>query len=88
MHYEKIRKQKFRSPLDTGAEVYLINEKVFENTKQKPELTRWKVVLELVGGEALHVKGSTDLEISVENGRFVHTFHVIGGLNKKKKIGY
>ena len=39
----KLAKQKFRSLIDTGAEVSLISEKVFKSMKQIPKLTRRKV---------------------------------------------
>ena len=51
--------------IDTGAEVSLVSEKVIEKINPKPILSRRKVALQSVSGEALFVKGSTDLEFNV-----------------------
>ena len=82
MHYNKTREQKFRSLIDTGAEVSLVSEKVIEKINPKPKLSRRKVALQSVSGEALFVKGITDLEFKVGNQKFVHTCQVVRGLNR------
>ena len=55
----------------------LVSEKVIEEINPKPKLSRRKVALQSVGGEALVVKGSTDLEFreseaEIVSGLFAH----------------
>ena len=73
--------------IDTGAEVSLVSEKVIEKINPKPKLSRRKVALQSVSGEALFVKGSTDLEFKVGNQKCVHTFQVVRGLNRNFILG-
>ena len=84
----KLGKQKFRSLIDTGAEVSLVSEKVIEKINPKPKLSRRKVALQSVSGEALFVKGSTDLEFKVGNiKKKNHTFQVVRGLTRNFILG-
>ena len=65
----------------------LVSEKVIEKINPKPKLSRRKVALQSVSGEALFVKGSTDLEFKVGNQTFVRRRNFILGTNWMSKNG-
>ena len=65
----------------------LVSEKVIEEINPKPKLSRRKVALQSVGGEALVVKGSTDLEFKVGNIKKNHTFQVVRCLTRNFILG-
>jgi len=43
--YNRVGKQRFRTLIDTGAEVSLINSKIFKNLQERPRLRKEKVKL-------------------------------------------
>ena len=77
----RIGKQKYRTLLDSGAEVSLIHRRVYDGLKQKPKL---KVSLNLatVGNTSLYVDGCAEIKFSVGGLNMNHKFYIVRNLNR------
>lgn len=61
----KIRKQKFRSLVETGANVSLMHHRVYDQLKFKPKLMKRTINLHGVNGSLLKIDGCIDLTFSI-----------------------
>ena len=83
----KIGNQKFRSLVDTGADVSLINKKIFQNLKERPRITRARPSIQSVNGEAISVEGCADISFKLGNLILTHTFYIVDGINRNLILG-
>ena len=81
------QKNRVRALVDTGAEVSLINYKVFQNLKQKPKIRPPPSSLHCANGGPLHIKGVTELNFKLGEEMFTHTFYVVTNLFRNCLLG-
>lgn len=83
----KIGKHKFRSLVDTGAEVSLMHRRIYDQLKVKPRLQNKKINLQGVNGELLNVDGCIDLTFSIGGIELQHAFYVVRDMNRNLILG-
>jgi len=77
----------FRSLVDSGAEVSLINKRTYDMLKQKPALIIKKVNLKSVNGNSLHVHGCVKLRFKIGSIYKEHMFFVVSNVNRNVILG-
>ena len=82
-----IGKQKFRSLVDTGAEVSLMHHRVYNGLKDKPKLKPKKVYLQTAGSTPLTVLGCVDVTFRIGGTEVSQEFHVVSNLNRNLILG-
>ena len=83
----KIGKNKFRSLVDTGAEVFLMYRRVYDSLKIKPKLQHKKINLNSVSGDALKIDGCINLTSTVGGTEMQHLFYVMRDMNRNLILG-
>ena len=83
----KIGKHKFRTLVDTGAEVSLMHRRVYDSLKIKPRLQRRKACLNSVSRESLQVDGCVNLTFSIGDTEMQHMFYVVREMNRNLILG-
>lgn len=83
----KIGKHKFRSLVDTGAEVSLMHRRIYDQLKVKPRLQNKKINLQGVNGELLNVDGCIDLTFSIGGIELQHAFYIVRDMNRNLILG-
>ena len=83
----KIGKTNFRTLVDSGAEVSLMHQRVFQNLKDKPKLIRKKVYLQSVNGNSLTVVGCTDINFEMRGLKMTQKFYIVKDLNRNFILG-
>lgn len=83
----KIGKQKFRSLVDTGAEVSLMHRRIYDSLRVKPKLQNKKINLNAVSGDVLKVDGCIDLTFVVGGSEMKHQFYVVREMNRNLILG-
>ena len=76
-----IGKQKFRSLVDSGAEVSLMHERVFKSLKNRPKLMRKSINLQTAGHTPLNVLGCVNVDITIGGTVMCQEFIVTSELN-------
>ena len=82
-----IQKQKFRTLVDTGAEVSLISKKCFQNLPIKARVISEKPNLRAVNGQSLKVIGAVNIKFTMNKLTMNHKFYVTDGLNRNFILG-
>ena len=82
----KIGKQRFRSLIDTGAEVSLMHNRVFRTLKGQKVETK-DIVLQSANGGLLGVVGKTELKFQLGDKTSTHSFVVVSDLNRNLILG-
>lgn len=83
----KIGKTNFRTLVDSGAEVSLMHQRVFQNLKDKPKLIRKRVHLQSVNGNSLKVIGCTDINFEMRGLKMSQRFYIVKDLNRNFILG-
>ena len=83
----KFGKAKYRSLVDTGAEVCLIHFRVYQALVNPPVLKKHFVNLQSVNGESLDVKGSVDLNVEIGGSKYIQKFYVVTNINRNVILG-
>ena len=83
----KIGKHKFRTLVDTGAEVSLMHRRVYDLLKDKPRLMNRKINLHGVNGSLLKIDGCIDLTFSVGGTEIKQNFYVVREMNRNLILG-
>ena len=83
----KVGKQRYRSLIDTGAEVSLISEVAYSKLVPKPKIVRDSLHLQSVSGQSLDVKGKAEITFTVGDNSFSHQFYVVAGLSRNFILG-
>ena len=83
----KIGKNKFRSLVDTGAEVSLMHRRVYDSLKVKPKLQHKKIYLSSVSGDALKIDGCINLTFTIGGTEMQHLFYVVRDMNRNLILG-
>ena len=83
----KIGKNKFRSLVDTGAEVSLMHRRVYDSLKVEPKLQHKKIYLSSVSGDALKIDGCINLTFTIGGTEMQHLFYVVRDMNRNLILG-
>ena len=83
----KIENRKYRSLVDTGAEISLINEKVIAHLKYRPDIKPENVRISSVSGDLVKVLGKTELEIKIGKTKIKQEFRVVKNINHNIILG-
>ena len=83
----KFGKNRYRSLVDTGAEVSLISKRAYDSLSNPPKLQRRKVNLQSVNGGLLDFKGLVELDISIGGAPFKQNFYVVSTMNRNVILG-
>ena len=83
----KIRGQKYRALIDTGAEKSLISRRVYRAIPNRPKLSRSDINLQSVTGNQVRIDGSINLEFVVAGLNLRHTFYVVPELGRNAILG-
>ena len=83
----KFGKLKYRSLVDTGAEVSLIHLRVYQALINPPVMKKHFVNLQSVNGESLDVKGSIELNVELGGAKYIQKFYVVTNINRNVILG-
>ena len=83
----KIGGQSYKGLVDTGAELSLINEKVYQRLHHKPVLEKTRLGLQTADGSLLRVKGITQLQFKLGNQYTYQKCVVVQNLNRLVILG-
>ena len=73
--------------VDSGAEVSLINVKIYQPLKVKMPLRKINVNLKSVNGEQLKVHGWINLNFLLKGTNLSHTFYIVSNMNRNIILG-
>ena len=82
-----MEKQKLRALIDTGASCSLMNSRVLKSLKNPPKLSKQKVSLQAVNGEALNVEGSANFEFEIGGTKLEQKFYIVSNMNRNIILG-
>ncbi|MET0107142.1 MAG: retropepsin-like aspartic protease [Sedimenticola sp.] len=83
----QIGKNKYRSLVDSGAEVSLIHRRVYQALKNKPKLFKKNARLQSVNGGSLKVDGCISLTFKIGDTEISHLFYVSPSINRNFILG-
>ena len=83
----KIDKTKFRSLVDTGAEVSLMHRRVYDSLLVKPKLQFNRINLSGVSGGALKIDGCINLKFTIGGIEMQHMFYVVKDMSRNLILG-
>lgn len=83
----KVNNQRFRSLVDTGAELCLVNSKIFHALPNVAKLKKSDVHLQSVNGGSLEIEGKVDLTFQIGGLTMSHPFYVVQGMNRNFILG-
>ena len=83
----KIGKNRYRTLIDSGAEVSLISKSMFDHLPGNYKLFREKPNLQAVNGGSLSVLGRVNITFSMNGLALTHDFYVTSGLNRNFILG-
>ena len=84
----KLENKKIRTLIDTGAEVSLIHERVYNKLQFEPKLnTKHQTSLQAVNGKQLNVRGLIQLPFKIGNEKVTHPFYVVKDINRNAILG-
>ena len=83
----KIGKTKFRSLVDTGAEVSLMHRRVYDSLLVKPKLQFKRINLSGVSGGALKIDGCINLKFTIGGIEMQHMFYVVKDMSRNLILG-
>ena len=76
-----------RALVDSGAEVSIINFKIYQSLKMKTPLRKIDVYLQSVNGEQLKVHGLINLSFSLKGTNLSHNFYIVSNMNRNIILG-
>ena len=77
----QVGKNKYRSLLDSGAEVSIMHRRVYRALKQKPALIKKVARLQSINGGLLKIDGFVTLSCKIGNTECTHGFYVSPSIN-------
>lgn len=80
-------KNKFRSLVDSGAEVSLIQRRVYKSLTKKPKLLKRNAGLQSVNGGFLETDGYINLSFKIRNTDCMHSFYISPSINRNFILG-
>lgn len=80
-------KNKFRSLVDSGAEVSLIHRPVYKSLTKKPKLLKRNAGLQSVNGGFLEIDGYINLSFKIRNTECTHSFYISPSINRNFILG-
>ena len=83
----KFGRAKYRSLVDTGAEVSLIHLRVYQALINPPVMKKHFVNLQSVNGESLDVKGAIELYVELGGAKYIQKFYVVTNINRNVILG-
>ena len=83
----KINNQKFPTLLDSGAEVSLINTKVYKSLKGLPKLRKQTAFLQSVKGDPISVDGCLWLKYEIGREKEEQEFFLVSEMNRNIMLG-
>lgn len=83
----KILGHKYRTLVDTGAEVSLMHRRVYDSLKIKPKLKRHNVHLQSAGGDSLEIDGCINITLKIGGTEMSQMFYVVRNLNRNLILG-
>ena len=83
----KIGKTKFRSLVDTGAEVSLMHRRVYDSLLVKPKLQFKRINLSGVSGGALKIDDCINLKFTIGGIEMQHMFYVVKDMSRNLILG-
>jgi len=83
----KLGSTTFRALIDTGAEVSVINSRVYRALKPRPKLTNKKINLQTANGSSLTMEGMAYLQVKIGKRIIPHEFFVVKNLNRNIILG-
>ena len=83
----KIGKTKFRSLVDTGAEVSLMHRRDYDSLLVKPKLQFKRINLSGVSGGALKIDGCINLKFTIGGIEMQHMFYVVKDMSRNLILG-
>lgn len=82
-----IEGQRYRSLVDSGAEVSLMHERVYNNMKHKPKLQNKSIHLQSANGTLLGVIGCINIPLRIGGTEVSQNFYVVKNLNRNVLLG-
>ena len=76
-----------RGLIDTGSQLTILNESVFQNMRVKPLLNPSKVVLNSANGSSLQVKGEAEITFKIRGMKLTHKFVIVSDLSRSVILG-
>ena len=83
----RIGRRQFRALVDTGAEVSVMNTRVYRALHPKPQLKNRDIILQTANGSPLKIDGQTRLDVKIGNQCISHKFIVVNNLNRNIILG-
>ena len=84
----KLENKNIRRLTDTGAEVTLIHERVYNKLQFKPKInTKHQTSLQAVNGKQLNVRGLIQLPLKIGNVKVTHLFYVVKDIDRNAILG-
>lgn len=83
----KIQHKKYRSLVDSGAEVSLMHRRVYTSIENAPKLTRKKAILQSGSGNSLSVDGCVNIPFVIGGIQTNHLFYVVSDMNRNLILG-
>ena len=76
-----------RALIDTGSELTLLNERVFNRLRKRPSLQKSNIALQSANGSEMRVKGKAILDLKIQGMKFSHEFVIVNDLNRTAILG-
>ena len=83
----EVNKNKYRTLIDSGSDICLINSNIYHSLKTKPFLRNQNVLVHSVNGGKLHIEGSITLKFKIGNTDMENTFYVVKGISRNFILG-
>ena len=83
----EVNNKRYRSLIDSGSDICLINKNIYNSFKHKPQLQKQAVLVQSVNGGKLNVEGSFSLKFKIGNTDMEHTFYVVSGISRNFILG-
>ncbi|MES9994030.1 MAG: retropepsin-like aspartic protease [Candidatus Thiodiazotropha sp.] len=83
----QLGKSKFRTLVDSGAEVSLMHRRVYRSLKDKPALVKKTARLQSVSGGCLKIDGYVTLTFKIGDTEVKHSFYVSPSINRNFILG-
>ena len=77
----------YRSLIDTGSELTLLNERIYDSLMYKPMIIKDKLTLHSANGSDMTVLGRINLDFKIQGLKFNHNFVVVRDLTRNVILG-
>lgn len=83
----KLKGQRYRALVDTGADISLIHSRVYNQVKKTVRLEASDISLQTVNGEPLRFRGKVTIPLQIGKEKVSHTFLVVDGISRNVLLG-